>query len=126
MVELRALRLNCVFQAHGDLWNRCWRVGYMDDTWASVPSSGVPLLIDAAEWNRFVPLRIAEARRQALLEVDVLIALALEVSIDDLCTVYRTQFPVLYGYDRKRDHYDANGRLVQTRLSFAGASGATT
>ena len=34
------------------------------------------------------------------------------LTADELCTIYRTQFPVLYGYDRNRDHYDANGRLV--------------
>jgi hypothetical protein len=31
---------------------------------------------------------------------------------DELCTVYRTQFAVLYGYDRDSYYYDANGRLV--------------
>jgi len=36
----------------------------------------------------------------------------LGLTADELCTIYRTQFPVLYGYDRNRDHYDVNGRLV--------------
>ncbi len=36
----------------------------------------------------------------------------LGVTADQLCTVYRTQFAVLYGYDRKDYFYDANGRLV--------------
>jgi hypothetical protein len=36
----------------------------------------------------------------------------LGVSIDDLCTIYRTQFAVLYGYDHWEYTYDANGRLV--------------
>jgi len=40
----------------------------------------------------------------------------LGVTADELCTTYRTQFPVLYGYDRKRDHYDANGRLVPNEV----------
>ncbi len=39
-------------------------------------------------------------------------AVMLGVSADQLATVYRTAFPVLYGYDTKRDHYDQNGRLV--------------
>jgi len=36
----------------------------------------------------------------------------LGVDIDDLCTIYRTQFAVLHGYDQHDYTYDANGRLV--------------
>ena len=36
----------------------------------------------------------------------------LGLTADELCTIYRTQFAVLYGYDRNRDFYDTNGRLV--------------
>ena len=36
----------------------------------------------------------------------------LGVTADELCTVYRTQFAVLYGYDHNEYTYDANGRLV--------------
>ena len=36
----------------------------------------------------------------------------LGVTVDQLCTIYRTQFPVLHGYDHRDYAYDANGRLV--------------
>ena len=36
----------------------------------------------------------------------------LGITADELCTVYRTQFAVLYGYDHDVYFYDANGRLV--------------
>lgn len=39
-------------------------------------------------------------------------ALTLDLTADELCTIYRTQFAVLYGYDRNDSFYDANGRLV--------------
>ena len=40
----------------------------------------------------------------------------LGVTADQLCTIYRTQFAVLYGYDHKTYVYDANGRLVPNEV----------
>ena len=55
-------------------------------------------------------------RRNAQVEVDALVALMLGVPIDDLCTIYRTQFAVLYGYDKSAYTFDANGRLVPAEV----------
>jgi len=65
----------------------------------------------AMKWTASTPLRIAEDRRQALVELDALVALMLGVTADQLCIIYRT-IPVLYGYDHKDYAYDVNGRLV--------------
>ena len=54
-------------------------------------------------------------RRQAQVEIDAIVALSLGITADELCTIYRTQFAVLYGYDRNVHFYDANGRLVPER-----------
>lgn len=40
----------------------------------------------------------------------------LGVGIEELCTVYRTQFAVLYGYDQREYTFDANGRLVPNEV----------
>ena len=45
-------------------------------------------------------------------EIDAIVALMLGVTADQLCTVYRTQFAVLYGYDHDKYTYDTNGRVV--------------
>ena len=68
------------------------------------------------KWTATTPLRIAEDRRQALVEIDALVALMLGVTADQLCTIYRTQFAVLYGYDHHDYVYDANGRLVPNEV----------
>ena len=115
---LRTLRLNCVTDAYADLWRDVYRDAFSADRWAGgLPSANRPDLgAVTPEWTASTPLRIAEDRRQALVEIDALVALMLGVTADQLCTIYRTQFAVLYGYDHKDYVYDANGRLVPNEV----------
>ncbi|MDQ2845589.1 MAG: class I SAM-dependent DNA methyltransferase [Actinomycetota bacterium] len=108
---LRTLRLNCVTDAYAELWKDCWGNGFRDDG-AILPTYAVGEI--GPTWTRGTPLRRAADRRNALVELDALVALMLNVPIDDLCTVYRTQFAVLYGYDHREYTFDANGRQVPT------------
>lgn len=72
--------------------------------------------------------RIARTRRRLLIELDVLVALALGIEVDELCIIYLTQFPVLRGYEQN-DLYDANGRKVPGEMNKlyrkVGESGMT-
>jgi hypothetical protein len=109
---LRLLRLNCLVGAYAGLWERSWDSAFLEDAWTNDPCAGRRLNAAERVWTAATPLRVASERRQALVEIDSLVALMLGVTADELCTIYRTQFPVLYGYDQNRDFYDVNGRLV--------------
>ncbi len=112
--RLRTLRLNCVTDAYSDLWRDCFNSALLSDAWTdNRDRPNRPALGNVGpEWTAATPLRIAADRRQAQLEIDALVALMLGVTADELCTVYRTQFAVLYGYDHNEYTFDAYGRLV--------------
>lgn len=108
-VLLRTLRLNCVTDAYVELWARCWDDVFLEDEPILPRFDERPI---GAEWTPDTPLRRAADRRNAQVEIDAMVAMMLGVPIEDLCTIYRTQFAVLYGYDHREYTYDANGRLV--------------
>ena len=60
-----------------------------------------------------IGLRTDYERREALVELDVLVAMALGMTLDQLKTIYRIQFPVLQQYEADT-WYDANGRITFT------------
>ena len=119
-VALRTLRLNCLTDAYADLWKECWDESFVTDTPILERYDERPI---GPEWTTDTPLRRAEDRRNAQAEIDVMVAMMLGVPIEDLCTIYRTQFAVLYDYDHGRGQgayvYDANGRQLPTPVRQA-------
>ena len=109
----RILMLNCLTTAYSDLWKEMWNGVYKSEIWSKDDSRLKPFCELHEEWTWDIPLRNYYERRQALVEIDVIAAMALGLSLQDLEMIYTIQFPVLQ-QNENDTWYDAEGKIVFT------------
>ena len=112
-ILVRVLMLNCLTRHYAGVWGEVYCDDFRVLGWAKQDER-----LDASQFSQLTQswcgayaLKSDYARRQAQIEVDVLVALSLGMTIEELCNIYRITFDVLCKYENDT-WYDANGRIV--------------
>jgi hypothetical protein len=111
--HVRVLMLTCLTSYYRPLWAQTYSPNFNKQQWAKRDQrlSDSHFASLESDWTYSTALRTSFARRQALLELDVLCAQSLGLTLDELQDIYRIQFPVFRAYERNT-FYDQEGRIA--------------
>jgi hypothetical protein len=108
----RVLLLNCLTSHYKGLWEHCWNDSFKNDSWAKKdPRLSNSIFLNLVkEWDYQCAFRTDFMRRQSLLEIDVLAAMAINLTLEELNEVYNQIF---FGLKNIENHtfYDRYGRI---------------
>ena len=115
----RGLRLACLTKPYASLWNnnvkKLRSLPWSSEMPCKVPKSDLENS-NSKDWYNGSGLRSDFARRLALIEIDVLVAQAFGLSVEQLTEVYKVYFPMLDMYERAT-WYDSEGKITWTNNS---------
>lgn len=109
----RTLQLNCLNKYYQALWEENFLDEYRYEEWSIEDSRLKPFKTLTPSWEWNTPLRNHFERRMALVEIDVISAMALGLTLNELILIYNIQFPVMQQYEDDT-WYDTKGNIVFT------------
>ena len=109
----RILQLNCLNKYYAPLWEENFKSVFILDQWSKKDTRLKQFTKLTPQWQWETPLRNLYERRLALVEIDVIIAMSLSISLEELILIYNVQFPVLQ-QNEDDTWYDTKGNIVFT------------
>lgn len=113
-IKHRVLMLNCVSKYYTELWESSYEDTFNDDSWLKQDERLTNQFSNVKrEWTIDSYLKSDYERRQALVELDVIVSKALGMTLEQLKLIYKVQFSTLRSHE-KETWYDMKGRIVFT------------
>ncbi|SDZ85759.1 Eco57I restriction-modification methylase domain-containing protein [Bizionia paragorgiae] len=109
----RTLLLNCLTETYSSLWEELFSLGFKELIWSKQDERLSNFSELKKEWSIETPLRNFFERRQTLVEIDVITAMAFGLNLKELILIYEIQFPVLQSYEDDT-YYDITGNIIYT------------
>ncbi|WP_051326235.1 class I SAM-dependent DNA methyltransferase [Glycomyces tenuis] len=117
---IRTLRLNCLTNSYAPLWEELYDPEAFSSAEWAFPWPGLDRLENvSSDWSYKTPLRTDYARRAALIEIDVIVAIMLGIGVEDLNAIYQARFPVL-SYREESMWFDGDGSSIMSDTLEAG------
>ena len=110
---VRTLQLNCLNKYYAPLWEESFEEDFKDETWSIDDKRLKSFASLTPKWTWETPLRNYFERRMALVEIDVITAMALNLNLEELILMYNILFPVLQ-QNEDDTWYDTKGNIVFT------------
>lgn len=112
-IIFHGLILNCLTKNYSSIWEEFFIDEFSHYTWAKKDTRLNDSYFSqlSQNWSKTTPLRTDYERRQAMIELDVLVAMSLGMTLNELKTIYRIQFYILNQYERDT-WYDSKGRIT--------------
>jgi hypothetical protein len=95
------------------LWEENYKADFREDSWSKIDKRLSEFDVLSKEWAWQTPIRNSYARRWALIELDVISAMAFNLTLDELISIYSITFPMMQQYEDET-FYDQKGNIVFT------------